>query len=412
MTSTINTSFSFASSAKVSRRSSLHDAHADVTDSFSSARLAAELDPPPPAPAQQPTPRGLPSILITSPAYSAAPKSLSRVDSRINFRDPSDASVASNLDSRTPRRSSNSIGASAASRRSGGVADRADTDVDNLQPFSPVTQYSVDDTPRAQGNFFFDDASTEVSTVRESESVRAGFGKIQRKRSVIHAQRSEETAEGMLLLERGMKRGLFGKWRRNVVFVRKMRAFCERYVRMRTLRVHLQIFRRQVAIDRHQRRLLQRIDKQRALAILRVNVERCVERRQVTEFADKYYIVMAIKLALRRWRSRVRKTTASSWHYRSAEHFSKKRRCTLFLLNLRASCVPPASVEAAIKSSPERIVAAQKRSKGRPAAYSARVRVAEDAWDSAEEVRATPGGAGRRMPAALTPAAISALLRK
>jgi hypothetical protein len=409
MTSTINTSFSIASSTKVSRRSSLHDAHADVVDSFSSTRLAGELDAPPAA-SQQVNPRGLPSILITSPAYSAAPRSLARVDSRINFRDPSAETVASNIDSRTPRRASNNNGASVASRRGGG-ADRNDTDVDNLQPFSPVTQYSVDDTPRAQGNFFFDDASTEVSTVRETESVRSGFGKIQRKRSVIHAQRSEETTESMLLLERGMKRGLFSKWRRNVVFARNMRSFCERYVRMRALRVNLHIFRRQVALDRQQRRLLQRIDKQRALAILNAHVQRCDENRQVTEFAEKYYIVMAIKLALRRWRSRVKKTTASSWHYRSAEHFSKKRRCTLFLLNLRASCVPAASVEAALKSSPERMVAPHKRSAVKPGARAAKVRESKE-WDYTEEVRTTTNGGGRRVQAALTPGAISALLRK
>jgi hypothetical protein len=336
-------------STRLSRRASLHDAH----DAMLSAPTSLPAPPTPGATSEaslsmtQSLPRGPSSILITSPAYTGAPRSVTRRDSRINFHDSvhdlygSGSGGAAGL-----RRSASSRSRASESGDAGGA--------ESLQPFSPLTQHSDDGAPGGRGSYFFDDNSTEVSTLRDTDSARGGYPRLLRRKSSAHIMRTEETAEQMLVLERAMQRGLWRRWRRELIFRKQMRVFCMNYEAQRMLRTGLQLMRQQTSIDRFQRRQLQYIDKRRAFALLQQRATDNDERRQVGDFADKYFVVMAMKLTLRRWRSRANKSAATTGRYKRAAAFSSKRRCTLFLLSLRASCVSLTASEVTVLSSPER----------------------------------------------------------
>ena len=195
-----------------------------------------------------------------------------------------------------------------------------------------------------------------------------------------------------------MQRGLWAKWRRQFLYHKYMNTFCDSHVVTRLCRVYLIVMRRQTLIDKYQRQLMLHITKRRALLRLRRLTLQSDERRQVAQFADKFFVVMALKLGLRRWRSRIKKTTARMSHYQNAEYFRRKRTFSLFLLNLRASSAPLATLglAAAIKTSPDRAQvqssrAAQRRTGG--GGYDSRSPAA-----AAAELGRSDGPAAHRTP--------------
>ena len=319
------------------RRSTLHEAHAAVISSPTSAR-------PSQAPLTETNTFGMSlqlpsarpsSILITSPAYVGSARQASRADSRIFFATSPTASA------RSGRRSTVSApqpasSANVASRRysaplsvSSSVGNREGS---LMPPFSPLTPQ----TYREEGGFF-DDASTDASTVFTTDTPR-GSMRIQRRRSSVHQQRHEESAEQMLQLERAQKKYIFRRWFTELQAKKSMQKFCEDYHLRQLVSIHFLRMHRQTRIDRYQRLQLNRTAAHRALTRLSDMCAENVEDRQILEFSEKYYLVMALKLNLRKWRARVKRRTLNRYDAVNAKTFNKRRAFMKFMINLRAIC--------------------------------------------------------------------------
>lgn len=326
------------------RRSTLHESHAAVLHSPTNARPAPEPDRDPfDISLQLPSSLRPQSILITSPAYVGSARS--RGDSRIYFSGASPTSgPASIASAREVRRSSASVQQQTSFSTNGSRRYSAPPSSHSRQdrgtsvpPFSPLTpSRDARDQPRDEANFF-DDAS-DAASILTTETPRGSFTRVQRRRSSVHQQRNEESAEQMLLIERAQTRYVFRRWFGELRAKNNMQKYCDQYYLQQSVRILFRRLRRQTRIDRHQRLQLNRVAARRTLSALTEYCAKKEEHRQIVEFAEKYYLVMALKLNLRKWRARVKRRVLSRWDSLNAKTFNKRRAFMKFLINLRAIC--------------------------------------------------------------------------
>lgn len=342
--STFNTTMSNMTSYSTStRRSTLHESHAAVLHSPTNARPAPDADRDPFGTSLQlPSSLRPQSILITSPAYVGSARS--RGDSRIYFSGASPTSgPASVASAREVRRSSASVQqqtsfSTTGSRRysappsSSSRQDRGTS----IPPFSPLTPRDQRDQPREEANFF-DDAS-DAASILTTETPRGSITRVQRRRSSVHQQRNEESVEQILQVERVQKLYIFRRWFDELQAKKSMCKYCDQYFLQQSVRILFRRLRRQTRIDRHQRLQLNRVAARRTLSALTEYCAKKEEHHQIVEFAEKYYLVMALKLNLRKWRARVKRRVLSRWNATNAQTFNKRRAFMKFLINLRAIC--------------------------------------------------------------------------